>query len=104
MKTYAAFFRLLEQSFHSVHRLRLLLRMPPGVFADDFINPERVRNLFKPWEKLSKGRGWTRLQLCAPYDWYDYFEKIKETMPGQAGWELTETVWSDPSLRVYTLL
>jgi hypothetical protein len=29
MPTYVAFFGLLEQSFHNVHRLRLELRMPP---------------------------------------------------------------------------
>lgn len=104
MSTYAAFFELFERSFHGVHRLRLLLRMPPGEFAEDFIDPERIRAFFKPLGELSKGREWTRLQLCAPHDWHNYFGEIKETMPGQAGWELTYTIWSDPSLRPLTLL
>lgn len=95
MTTYAAFFGLFEQSFRGVHRLRLQLKMPPSEIGEIFFDDERLRTFLKPFDRLSKGREWTRLQLCVP-DYY--FQRIKQIKPGQDRWELTDTMWCDQSL------
>ncbi|KAF9240754.1 hypothetical protein DTO013E5_9529 [Penicillium roqueforti] len=95
MRTYAAFFGLFEQSFRGVHRLRLQLKMPPSEIGEIFFDDERLRTFLKPFDRLSKGREWTRLQLCVP-DYY--FQRIKQIKPGQDRWELTDTMWGDQSL------
>lgn len=97
--TYTAFFDLIGETFHGVRRLRLQLRMPPypwELFCGDS-EEQWMDVLLGPFDRLSKGREWTQLQLCVPYTWREHFEKFKEPMPCQAKWELTETVWSDPS-------
>ncbi|KAJ5183961.1 hypothetical protein N7492_001577 [Penicillium capsulatum] len=93
--TYNAFFDLFNQTFHSVHRLRLELRMPPYEVCSDYFNEEWLEVLLGPFDRLSNGREWTQLQLCAPLDWRQRFEEFKEPMPYQAQWELTETMWTD---------
>lgn len=94
MATYCALFDLLGEVFGSVHSLRLELRMPPFDMFDDFFNEQRMNAIIEPFDRLSKSRSWTRLQLCAPYDWYPHFNKFKQAMPWQTEWELTSTEWS----------
>lgn len=96
MATYAAFLDLFEQSFHGVHQLRLELQVLSWEVLYGYFNDERLRTLLEPFERLSKGREWTRLQVCVPYSWHARFQKFKETMPCQAAWELTQTIWADP--------
>lgn len=96
MATYVALFKLFEQNFHGVHQLRLELRVLSWEVLSEFFNDERLRKLLAPLERLSKGRKWTRLQICVPYNWHAQFQQFKVTMPCQAEWELTETVWTDP--------
>lgn len=92
--TYTAFFDLFGKTFHGVHRLRLQLQMPPWeAFSEDF-KEQWMDILLGPFDRLSKGREWTQLQLYVPYNWHQHFEKFKESMPCQAKWELTETMWS----------
>lgn len=98
MATYYAFFGLFEKSFRSVLRLRVLLRMPPCEAQELFYTHEKGRVFLKPWKRLLEGREWTRLQLCVPYNWHDWFQEIKGSMPELARLELVSTSWADHSL------
>ncbi|KAF4768945.1 hypothetical protein HAV15_008670 [Penicillium sp. str.  len=98
MATYYAFFGLFEKSFRGVLRLRVLLRMPPCEAQEDLYTPEKGKVFLKPWEGLLEGREWTRLQLCVPYNWHDWFQEIKGSMPELARLELVSTSWADHSL------
>ncbi|OGE49201.1 hypothetical protein PENARI_c023G02801 [Penicillium arizonense] len=97
MATYYAFFGLFEKSFRSVLRLRVLLRMPPCEAQELFYSDEKGKTFLKPWERLLEGREWTRLQLCVPFNWHDWFQEIKGSMPELARLELVSTSWSDHS-------
>lgn len=90
MGAYVALFDLFEHSFHRVHQLRLELRLLSWEVLSGYPNDERLRTLLEPFERLSKGREWTRLQVCVPYNWHAQFQKFKETMPCQADWQLTQ--------------
>ncbi|KAJ6107481.1 hypothetical protein N7523_008804 [Penicillium sp. IBT 18751x] len=96
MATYEAFFKLFEQSFQSVHQLRLELRVLSWEVLSGYFDDERLQAFLEPFERLSKGREWIRLQICVPYNWHAQFQNIKEKMPRQAEWELTQTIWADP--------
>ncbi|CAG8024664.1 unnamed protein product [Penicillium nalgiovense] len=98
MATYYAFFGLVEKSFRGVLRLRVLLQMPPCEAQELFYTHEKGKVFLKPWEILLEGREWTRLQLCVPYNWHDWFQEIKGSMPELARLELVSTSWADHSL------
>lgn len=98
MATYYAFFGVVEKSFRGVLRLRALLQMPPCEAQELFYTHEKGKVFLKPWKGLLEGREWTRLQLCVPYNWHDWFQEIKRSMPGLARLELVSTSWADHSL------
>ncbi|KAJ5593932.1 uncharacterized protein N7459_000140 [Penicillium hispanicum] len=101
MAAFVAFVDLFGVTFHGVHRLRLELKMPPWeAFAE---NPnehsmemlsESIKMFLAQFDRLAKRCEWTQLQLCVPWNWREQFQKSRESMPGQAEWELTETIWS----------
>lgn len=98
MATYYAFFELFEKSFRGVHRLRVLLKMPPCEAQELFCAHKKGEVFLKPWKRLLEAREWTRLQLCVPYNWHDWFQEIKGSMPELARLELVSTSWADHSL------
>lgn len=98
MATYYAFFELFEKSFRGVHRLRVLLKMPPCEAQELYYLHGKGKALLKPWEGLLELREWARLQLCVPYNWHDWFQETKGSMPKLARLELASTLWADHSL------
>ncbi|KAJ5518959.1 hypothetical protein N7453_001381 [Penicillium expansum] len=98
MATYYAFFGLFKESFRSVLRLRVLLQMPPCEAQEHLYTHEKGKVFLNPWKTLLEGREWTRLQLCIPFNWHDWFQEIKVSMPELARLELVSTSWADHSL------
>jgi hypothetical protein len=98
MATYFAFFGLVETSFRGLLRLRVLLQMPPCEAQEALYTSDKGKVFLKPWETLLEGREWSRLQLCVPYNWCDWFQEIKASMPELARLEFVSTSWADHSL------
>jgi hypothetical protein len=68
----------------------------PGRFCPSSSTMRGWENFLRHLKDFTKDRKWTRLQVCVPYNWHAQFQQFKATMPCQAEWELTETVWTDP--------
>ncbi|CAI7661847.1 unnamed protein product [Penicillium palitans] len=98
MATYYAFFGLFKKSFRGMRRLRVLLRMPPCEAQEELWSREKGKVFLEPWKRVLEGREWTRLQLCVPYNWLDWFQEIKGSIPQLARLELVSTIWADHSL------
>ena len=98
MAAYYAFFELFEKSFRGMRRLRVLLRMPPCEAQEELWSREKGKVFLEPWKRVLEGREWTRLQLCVPYNWLDWFQEIKGSIPQLARLELVSTIWADHSL------
>lgn len=64
--------------------------MPAWDLVGKDVDDEKLEEIFAPWEQLVSSRDWSRLELCAPYDWQDCLKKMAEN---QNKWNLTMTEW-----------